>query len=146
MGGTIKKHANQGDNVKVISMTDGLSSRSKANKSDIIKRVNASKKSSEVLEFEWLNNYNFADNSMDKYPLLEIVKCIEKDKNTFNPDLVYTHSKSELNIDHYILSKAVLTAFRPQINQSCKFVYSKLYLLLIMLMMLSLVPFRLIYL
>ena len=32
MGGTIK-HANQGDNVKVISMTDGLSSRSKANKS-----------------------------------------------------------------------------------------------------------------
>ena len=41
VGGTMK-HANQ-DNVKVISMTDGLSSRSKANKSDIIKRVNASK-------------------------------------------------------------------------------------------------------
>ena len=126
MGGTIKKHSNQGDNVKVISMTDGVSSRNKANKSDIIKRINASKESSEVLDFEWLNNYNFADNSMDKYPLLEIVKCIEKDKNAFNPDLVYTHSKSELNIDHYVLAKAVLTAFRPQPNQSCKeFVYLK---------------------
>ena len=57
---------------------------------------------------------------MDSHPLLEIVKSIEKIKKIFKPDLVYTHSASDLNIDHNIVSRAVLTAFRPTPEESCK--------------------------
>ena len=120
MGGTIKRHVNRGDNVKVVSMTDGVSSRKDIKKKDTIKRLDSSIESSNILGFKWLNTYNFSDNSMDSYPILEIIKCIEKNKNKFQPDIIYTHSGADLNIDHAILAKAVLTAFRPQPSEICK--------------------------
>ena len=57
---------------------------------------------------------------MDKCTLLEIVKSIEKIKNKYKPDIVYCHNSGDLNIDHRIVSSAVLTAFRPQPKESCR--------------------------
>ena len=57
---------------------------------------------------------------MDSYPILEIIKCIELIKDEYNPCLVYTHSGADLNIDHRVLSNAVLTAFRPQPKEACR--------------------------
>ena len=34
--------------------------------------------------------------------------------------MVYTHSGSDLNIDHRVVANAVLTAFRPQPNEHCR--------------------------
>ena len=34
--------------------------------------------------------------------------------------IVYTHSGADLNVDHRVVSNAVLTAFRPQPNEKCK--------------------------
>ena len=47
---------------------------------------------------------------MDNYPLIQIVKCIENIKTKYKPNLIYTHSNSDLNIDHRIVLNAVLTA------------------------------------
>ncbi|OUW35607.1 MAG: GlcNAc-PI de-N-acetylase [Verrucomicrobia bacterium TMED175] len=120
MGGTIKKHFNLGDIIYVMSMTDGISSRDNSNENEILIRKNSAKKASSILGFEWTECFDFKDNAMDSHPLLEIVKSIEKVKKIFNPDLVYTHSVSDLNIDHNIVSRAVLTAFRPTPEESCK--------------------------
>ena len=120
MGGTIKKHINQGDEVFVISMTDGIGARDFFVKEDILKRVDSSNLASEILGFNWLERFNFKDNMLDNEPLLEIIKSIEKSKNIIQPNLVYSHSGGDLNIDHRILVNAVLTAFRPEPNQSCK--------------------------
>ena len=120
MGGTIKKHINQGDEVFVISMTDGIGARDFFAKEDILKRVDSSNLASEILGFNWLERFNFKDNMLDNEPLLEIIKSIEKSKNIIQPNLVYSHSGGDLNIDHRILANAVLTAFRPEPNQSCK--------------------------
>tara|TARA_Y100000589_G_C27192135_1_gene645236 strand:+ start:3187 stop:3867 length:681 start_codon:yes stop_codon:yes gene_type:complete len=120
MGGTIKKHINQGDEVFVISMTDGIGARDFFVKEDILKRVDSSNLASEILGFNWLERFNFKDNMLDNEPLLEIIKSIEKSKNIIQPNLVYSHSGGDLNIDHRILANAVLTAFRPEPNQSCK--------------------------
>ena len=120
MGGTIKKHVDQGDNVYVLSMTDGVGSRDGVDTDEVAKRKLAADKAGECLGFEWEENYSFADNAMDQYPLLEIVKCVEKAKNRVNPDLVYTHSGADLNVDHRVVANAVLTAFRPQPNEVCK--------------------------
>ena len=120
IGGTIKRHVLNGDKVITMSMTDGVGSRFNNVKFNIQNRILASEKASDILGFSWVERCNFPDNEMDTSSTLEIVRCIESVKNKFNPSIVYLHSAGDLNIDHRVLSKAVLTAFRPIPNDSCK--------------------------
>ena len=46
-------------------------------------------------------------------PFLEIVQAIEGLVRSCRPDLVYTNYGGDLNIDHAITARAVLTALRP---------------------------------
>ena len=120
MAGTICKHIKKGDKVYVSSMTNGVGSRLKQNDSDINERKLSAIKASQILGFQWIESYDFDDNAMDNYPLIQIVKCIENIKTKYKPNLIYTHSNSDLNIDHRIVLNAVLTAFRPQPGELCK--------------------------
>ena len=120
MAGTICKHIKKGDKVYVSSMTNGVGSRPKQNDSDINERKFSAMKASQILGFQWIESYDFDDNSMDNYPLIQIVKCIENIKTKYKPSLIYTHSNSDLNIDHRVVLNAVLTAFRPQPGELCK--------------------------
>ena len=98
----------------MVSMTDGIGARDLNSDKAEIERLDAAREAARVLSFEWLSGGNFPDNSMDTVGILEIVKKIEDAKNIVNPNIIYTHSHADLNIDHQITSKAVLTAFRPQ--------------------------------
>lgn len=118
MGGTIKKHVAKDEAVTVVTMTDGVSARGIEN-NDSAMRARAIKSASKILGFTWKIAPQFKDNAMDTYPLLEIIKHIEHIKLKINPDIVYTHSAADLNIDHQLTAKAVLTAFRPQPNEKC---------------------------
>jgi len=123
-GGTIYKHHLLGDKVYCVSMTDGVSARtndnSKENKLNSLKRIKNSKNASKILNFSWIDHdETFHDNQLDKSPLLKIIKLIEKVKNKIKPDIVYTHSNIDLNIDHQIVSRATLTAFRPLKKEKC---------------------------
>ena len=120
MAGTIRKHVNKGDKVYVISMTNGVGSRKDVDEDKIAERKNASNIASKVLGFEWGNCYEFNDNAMDSYPLVEVVKAIEEAKKKNRPTIVYTHSGADLNVDHRVVANAVLTAFRPHPNEICK--------------------------
>ena len=53
------------------------------------------------------------DNKFDTVPLLDIIKIIEAYIRKINPEVVYTHHRGDLNIDHRITFDAVLTACRP---------------------------------
>ena len=53
------------------------------------------------------------DNRFDQVALLDVVKQIEEWVGTFRPDAIYTHHPGDLNIDHGITFRAVLTATRP---------------------------------
>ena len=44
---------------------------------------------------------------------MKYVKELEKIIFKFKPDLIFTHSYSDLNIDHKITNNAVITATRP---------------------------------
>lgn len=120
MAGTIFKHTERGDSVVVMSMTNGVGSRYCQASFDVENRKQAAKLASKILGFEWGDCYNFNDNAMDSYPLIEIVKVIEKAKQKVGPTIVYTHSGADLNVDHRVVANAVLTAFRPQPNEVCK--------------------------
>ena len=120
MGGTICRHINNGDEVYAFSMTDGVSSRQTYDKENVKTRLEASNKVSEKLGFKWFKRENFPDNAMDSVPLIEIVKVIEEAKKKINPNIIYTHSSADLNIDHRIVNQATFTAFRPFQNECWK--------------------------
>ncbi|WP_076585786.1 PIG-L deacetylase family protein [Vibrio ostreicida] len=120
MAGTIRKHVKKGNKVIVVSMTDGVGSRNNVDRSEINDRKHAADTASKILGFEWGDCYDFSDNAMDSYPLLEVVKAVEKVKHKYKPTLVYTHSSADLNVDHRVVANAVLTAFRPQPDEICK--------------------------
>lgn len=120
MGGTICRHVAKGDDVKVVSMTDGVGARDNSAAPIAADRSIAAKRASRVLGFEWLAAFDFPDNSMDSIPLLRVVRAIEDIKKAYDPTMVYTHSAADLNIDHQVVANAVLTAFRPQPDESCE--------------------------
>ena len=55
----------------------------------------------------------FPDNRFDTVPLLDIVKEVEGFLQQYPSPLVFTHHRGDLNIDHQITNRAVLTACRP---------------------------------
>ena len=65
-----------------------------------------------ITEYECLD---FDDNSFDTVGVLNISRAVEKSALGFNPDIVLTHSISDLNVDHEITARAVITAFRPAV-------------------------------
>jgi LmbE family N-acetylglucosaminyl deacetylase len=82
-GGTLSKLKNEND-INVIFMTNGVSSRGK-NKKSKIKRKKACLKLFKYLGLYLIPKfYNFPDNQMDKIPLLKIIKKIEKKKDFIN--------------------------------------------------------------
>jgi len=117
LGGTIAKHAENGDVVYGVSMTDGVGSRGGLNDDTSKIRNQASINAAKILGLTWIEGASFPDNALDTIPLLDVVRIIEKAKSLIKPTIVYTHSSADLNIDHRIVSQATLTAFRPQPNE-----------------------------
>ena len=112
-GGTIARHISEGDNVAVLFLSDGVSSREKPNQS-IEERNKSAFEACKILGADTPLFLNFPDNKMDALPLLEIVLALEKIINKIKPEVIYTHHAGDLNIDHRITHNAVMTACRPQ--------------------------------
>ena len=122
-GGTIARHVAEGDKVHLLFMTDGVSSREVVSK-EANERLSAAQQAAEILGVSSFTNLQFPDNSMDSVPLLDIVKQIETKIAELKPEVIYTHHIGDLNIDHQLTHKAVITACRPQPGFSVKSIYA----------------------
>jgi len=127
-GGTIACHREENDEVHIVLMADGVTSRTyhpekkqsraeelEFNKEAIIQRRNEAYKANEILGVEQKNIHflNFPDQRLDSLPLLDLIKGIEEVKSRIHPDVIYTHFLDDLNLDHCLTARAALTAFRP---------------------------------
>ena len=121
--GTIVRHINAGDKVHLLFMTDGVGSRLGVNIS-VNSRILAAENSAKILGVTSVENLDFPDNRMDEVALLDIVQSLEGVIYKIKPDVVYTHHLGDLNIDHQITHKAVITACRPQPEFSVKEIYA----------------------
>jgi LmbE family N-acetylglucosaminyl deacetylase len=121
-GGTIRKLANQKNKIYAIYFTDGVSAR--INKKDLKKKINDRKENSEkasnIMGIKKSIYYSFPDNQLDKVPLLQIIQKIEVQIKKIKPDLIFTHFENDLNLDHQIINRAVVTATRPKPNLKLK--------------------------
>ena len=122
--GTIARHTSLGDIVHVIFMTNGVGSRNDFSIKDIENRKIAAQKGADILGISSVYNFDFPDNKMDSVPLLDIVKSIENKIQELKPEIIYTHYVGDLNIDHQMTHKAVITACRPQPSFCVQQIYS----------------------
>jgi LmbE family N-acetylglucosaminyl deacetylase len=106
-------------------MTDGESSR-RTNDLPLRRehRRRAALEASEVLGIRIVSWGDFPDNEMDSVSLLEVVKQIEGVISETKPSLVISHWHGDLNIDHQIVARAVLTATRPHTSSTVKRVFA----------------------
>lgn len=111
-GGTILKHIKNKDKVTLVILSEGETSR--GNQTNTIKRLNQARKVSQLLGINNLYLEKLPDNEFDRISLLTIVKTLEKFLYSIRPNIIYTHNISDLNIDHQITAKSVITACRPQ--------------------------------
>jgi len=120
--GVIARHVAEGDNVHLLFMTDGVSSRSGSGDGD--NRLISAQDASNILRVSSFTNLNFPDNQMDSIPLLNIVKEVENKISELQPEVIYTHHNADLNVDHQITHKAVVIACRPQPGFCVKEIYA----------------------
>lgn len=127
-GGTIARLTSEGHDVYVAILGEGITSRyEKREQADqgIMKELqDRSRQVSKLLGVKELYFFDFPDNRFDTVPLLDIVKTVEKLIDQFQPKIVYTHHGGDLNIDHVITHRAVMTATRPVENCPVKEIYT----------------------
>lgn len=68
--------------------------------------------------------HKLPDNRLDTVPLLEVAKIVEEHVDRLKPEVIYTHHGGDLNIDHGVIHRAVLTATRPVAGQSVREIYA----------------------
>jgi LmbE family N-acetylglucosaminyl deacetylase len=109
----------------VLILGEGITSRSDTRdnekwKSELeIHRANI-KNAQSVIGYQNVSFFDLPDNRFDTVALLDIIKIIEKEKEVFKPDVVFTHHGGDLNIDHQRTFEAVITACRPMSQETVK--------------------------
>lgn len=127
--GTVARLIQEGYEAYTLILGEGKTSR------DEERQVENKKEEIAALNNEILNANNaigikkvfvesFPDNRFDSVDLLDIIKVISKVKDEVKPDIIFTHYEHDLNIDHQITYKAVVTATRPMQDECVKEIYS----------------------
>ena len=115
--------------VRVIVLGEGLTSRAEArNPAQWDEELQIHRQNIEdarkAIGFHSVGIYDFPDNRFDTVPLLDIIKVVEKEKEHFKPDVVFTHHGGDVNIDHQRTFDAVVTSCRPLESETVKMIIS----------------------
>jgi LmbE family N-acetylglucosaminyl deacetylase len=118
-GGTLAMHVARGDEVGVLVLGEGWTSRTSSLEKglealDLDAFEEQGRRALDVLGLQRVRFSRLPDNRFDQEPFLDIVKKIEAEKLAFKPSRVYTNSSFDLGVDQRIVCRAVVTAFRPQ--------------------------------
>jgi N-acetylglucosamine malate deacetylase 1 len=121
-GGTLARHAARGDQVHLLFLADGTGSRG-ADERTVARRAQAARSAALALGVCEPSFLQFPDNRLDQIDLLEIIQAIEPVIENVAPRTIYTHHVGDLNIDHVLCHRAVLTACRPVSGSSVRRIY-----------------------
>lgn len=128
-GGAMARFATEGNELYTLILGEGITSRylkrkcieSKKELNDLKKQI---ADANQILGVKKTYAYDFPDNRFDTVPLLNIVKNIEEVKAALKPDIIFTHHYGDLNVDHQLTFKAVITASRPIKGETAKSIFS----------------------
>lgn len=128
VGGTIAKHVEAGDTVYALILGEGQTSRFDRREdagTQIVEELHGNTlEADRQVGIKETYFENFPDNRFDSVALLDIVKAVEKRVRELQPEIIYTHHRGDLNVDHQMTYKAVLTATRPMEDCPVKEIYA----------------------
>lgn len=126
LGGTINRLITEENcEIRCVILGEGLTSRAdvrdaeKWKKELALHRKNIHDAQKEV-GYNSVGIYDFPDNRFDSVALLDIIKVVEKEKQEFNPEVIFTHHGGDVNIDHQRTFEAVITATRPMEHENVR--------------------------
>ena len=130
LGATIHKLIHeQNCKVRAVILGEGLTSRSDERDTEKweeqlkIHRQNIHD-AQKAIGYQSVGIYDFPDNRFDTVALLDIIKAVEKEKEEFKPEIIFTHHGGDVNIDHQRTFEAVITATRPMAHETVNTVIS----------------------
>ena len=127
-GGTIARMTQEGHDVYIAILGEGVTSRyQQREQADqvLVKALHTcSQKVAELLGARDLFLHSLPDNRFDTVPLLDVIKIIEEQVELLQPQIIYTHHGGDLNIDHVVVHRAVLTAARPLVGHPVNKIYA----------------------
>jgi LmbE family N-acetylglucosaminyl deacetylase len=127
-GGTMARLAREGHEVRIAILAEGMSSRY-AHREDAdprqLQHLHArAQQAADKVGAKEVVLCKLPDNRLDTVPLLEVVKLVEELVARFRPEVIYTHHPGDLNVDHGVVHRAVLTATRPVPGQCVRDIYA----------------------
>lgn len=130
LGATMNKLIEDyGCKIRTVILGEGLTSRSDARdrskwrKELKIHRQNIAD-AQKSIGYHSVGIYDFPDNRFDTVALLDIIKVVEKEKDDFEPEIIFTHHGGDVNIDHQRTFEAVMTSIRPMENEKVNTIIS----------------------
>lgn len=116
-GATMARLVREGHDVRIAILAEGITSRSRAREEADARQLsdlhNHARRAAAVLGIEHVSLHGLPDNRLDTVPLLDVAKVIEQLVSEFQPVRIYTHHPGDLNVDHAVVSRAVMIATRP---------------------------------
>ena len=122
--GTVAKLIKNGYEAYTLILSAGKTSRCSFTPDELDILNNEIYNANNVIGIKEVFMHDYPDNRFDSVDLLDITKTISKIKEKIKPDMIFTHYENDLNIDHQITYRAVLTATRPMEDESVKSIYS----------------------
>jgi LmbE family N-acetylglucosaminyl deacetylase len=123
-GATIAKLAREGAEVQIAILGEGITSRyreaTQADPNELEALHQSAREAGKILGAKRVSLHKLPDNRFDTVPLLEIVKTVEQLIAKHAPEVIYTHHAGDLNVDHQLTARAVLTATRPIAGQTVR--------------------------
>ena len=127
-GATIARLASEGQRIVVAILGEGATSRAPGRADGDVELVGElaerAKEVGRLLGAAEVRLFGLPDNRFDSVDLLDVVKVVEGVIEDTRPSVVLAHHGGDLNIDHAIVHRAVLTATRPVTGQVVQSVYA----------------------
>lgn len=114
-GATMARLAAEGAEVHVVILGEGATSRGDApepGRSETERLREQARRACAIVGAKSVEFEALPDNRFDELPLLEIVKRVETHVARVRPERVFTHHPGDLNVDHQLTCRAVVTATR----------------------------------
>ena len=117
-GGTIARHANSGDQVQVLIVAEGSTSRLQERdraqvRDELSALAEAAQTAGSILGAAGVELLDLPDNRLDSLDRLDPIKRMGNYIERHQPECVYVHHAGDVNVDHRRLHEAVVTACRP---------------------------------
>lgn len=114
VGGTILKHIEKGDEVYCLIVTKAYKPKWSE---EIIKKQKIQQSDvDELLGIEKRYNLDFKTTQLNTIPHGKFNEKITEKVTEISPDIIYTHYRDDLNIDHRLVFHASMVATRPPNN------------------------------